>query len=150
MYNQTNTVIHYSVPFLINFVCALILIVLIARSRANTNKKKTRLQVLREQLVKQKELFTPPLAIIVSALPQFIVSFSFACTELNVAWQRYILTIAYFMSYLPQILTYLLYIQPSTFYKSEFHLTSISKILNSHLQQTKLKSRTIVTSKGNK
>lgn len=103
IYNHTNIVIHYSVPFLINLLSAIILIVLITRHRIHTNKKKTYSQVLREQIARQKELFIPPLIIIISALPQLIVSFNFACTELNIAWQRYVLTVAYFLSYLPQI-----------------------------------------------
>jgi hypothetical protein len=139
IYNQINIVVHYSIPFIINFVCTIILIVLIARRRAHNNKKKTRVQIFREQFTKQKDLFIPSFIIIASALPQFIISFNFACTELNIAWQRYVLTTAYFLSYFPQILTFLLYVQPSTFYKSEFQLTQIGKMLNYRRNKMKQK-----------
>jgi hypothetical protein len=130
IYNQINIVTHYTVPFLINVVCTVVLIVEIVHRRARIEKTKTCGQVVREQLIRQKELFIPPLAIIASALPQLIISFSFACMELDNAWQRYMLTVSYFVSYFPQTLSFFLYIQPSTFYKSEFHLTHIGKILN--------------------
>jgi hypothetical protein len=145
IYNQANIATHYSIPFLINFVCTIILIVLIARHRAIADKKKARLQVFREQISAQKELFIPPLIIIASALPQLIISFYFACKELDIPWQRYILTVAYFLSYLPQTLTFLLYIQPSTFFKSEFHLTRIGKLLKPQAHQTKQDHRTVIT-----
>jgi hypothetical protein len=145
IYNQLNIVTHYSIPFLINFVCTIILIVLIARHRAIADKRKSHVQVFREQIIVQKELFIPPLIIIASALPQLIISFNFACKELHNPWQRYILTVAYFLSYLPQTLTFLLYIQPSTFFKSEFHVTLIGKLLTPQVQHTKHDLRTITT-----
>ncbi len=145
IYHQANIITHYSIPFLINFMCTITLIVLIARHRAIADKKKTSIQVFREQIIVQKELFVPSLIIILSALPQLIISFSFACKEFHVPWQRYILTIAYFFSYLPQTLTFLLFIQPSTFFKSEFHLTQIGKWLKSHAHLTKQNPQTVVT-----
>lgn len=148
IYNQTNIVIHHSVPFLINIVCTLIIITQIASRRSRIDRKKAYLQIFREQTAKQKELFIPSLIIIVSALPQFIISFSFACTEMNSDWQRYALTTAYFVSYIPQILTFFLYIQPSTFYKSEFQLTRISKFLKSHCMKDKTSPLKIVLSEG--
>jgi hypothetical protein len=144
IYNQINIVVHYSIPFIINFVCTIILTVLVANSRSHANKKKARVQIFREQFAKQRELFIPSLIIIASALPQFIISFNFACTEPNIAWQRYILTVAYFLSYLPQILTFLLYVLPSTFYKSEFQLTRIGKILNYRRNKMKQKGQPVV------
>jgi hypothetical protein len=143
IYNQANVVIHYSIPFLINFVCTIVLIVLITRQRAIASKKKPRVQVIREQISAQKELFIPPMIIIASALPQLIISFNLACTELHIPWQRYLLIVAYFLSYLPQILTFVLYIQPSTFYKSEFQLTRIGKLLKLQTKQRKQGPRTV-------
>ena len=131
IYNQVNIILHHSVPFFINAMCTIILLVQIASHRSRAAKNKTCIEVFREQCVKQKELFIPALTTIISALPQFIISFSFACREMNNAWQRYALTIAYFVSYMPQILSFFIYVQPSSFYKSEFQLTKIGKLLRS-------------------
>ncbi|CAF0979211.1 unnamed protein product [Didymodactylos carnosus] len=129
IYNQVNIFIHYSIPVLINFISTFISIILIARKRANATRNKTQIRVFREQLQKQKELFIPSLLILLCSLPQFIISFSLACTELNVNWQRYSLTVAYFLSYAPQVSSYFLYIQPSTMYKEQFLQTYVGKKL---------------------
>ncbi|CAF0959549.1 unnamed protein product [Didymodactylos carnosus] len=139
VYNQINTFIQYLVPFFINFILTVILISLIAHKRAaiaDNNKALT--TVYREQFQKRKDLFIPPIIILFCALPQFLISFSLACTELNIAWQRYLLTAAYFCSYLPQVLGYYLYIVPSTFYREEFSATIFGKILKEKNKRTQL------------
>jgi hypothetical protein len=126
-------------------ISPLVVIVLIARHHTIAGRKKTHVQVFREQISAQKELFIPPLIIIISALPEFIISFNFACKELNIPWQRRILTVAYFLSYLPQTLTFFIHIQPSTLFKCEFYLTRIGKIIQLHAQKTKQEPRTAIT-----
>jgi hypothetical protein len=59
------------------------------------------------------------------SLPQFILSFSLACQEFKINWQRYLLIISYFITYLPQVLSFKLYISPSTFYTNEFRATKL-------------------------
>ncbi|CAF1454630.1 unnamed protein product [Rotaria sordida] len=45
--------------------------------------------LLQQQFQQYKELFTPSVLIIFSALPQFIISFSLVCTQfLDIPWQR--------------------------------------------------------------
>jgi len=146
IYNQINTFIHYLVPFLLNFICTIYLTILIVRSRANVDKTKTRLQLLYEHLKKKKEIFVPSIMIILSALPQLIISFSLACTELDTKWERYLLITAYFFSYSPQMLTFHLYVAPSTFFLTEFYLTNIGAKLKQkmnikHQQKLNIKSK---------
>ncbi|CAF5115330.1 unnamed protein product, partial [Rotaria sp. Silwood1] len=108
-YNQAITIFNYIIPCLINFVSALILILVVARKHANTNQQKSYIKVFQQQLQHYKELFIPSVFIILSALPQFIISFSLACTEfLDIPWQRYLVITAYFLSYLPQMTNYIL------------------------------------------
>ncbi len=64
-----------------------------------------------------------------SALPQAILSFLYACTELKQSWQRYTLLTTYFLSYLPQMRGFILYILPSRTFSNEFRLTIIGKRL---------------------
>ena len=49
----------------------------------------------------------------------------YACTELKHAWQRSLLLTAYLLSYLPQILDFIVYVLASTTYKIEFKQTCI-------------------------
>jgi hypothetical protein len=75
----------------------------------------------------QKELYITPIIIVFSSLPQTILSFSYACTELKQTWQRYTLLTAYFFSYLPQVLGFILYVLPSSMFNHEFQQTLIGK-----------------------
>ncbi|CAF1040057.1 unnamed protein product [Didymodactylos carnosus] len=129
VYNQTITILHYILPCIINLTSTFILIIQIAHKRANTNRDQSHTSVLRQQFQQYKELFIPPFFILVSALPQFIISFSLACTEINIAWQRYLLMVAYFLSYVPQLFGYILFILPSALYKTEFYSTTLGRRL---------------------
>lgn len=54
---------------------------------------------------------------------------SYACTELNQSWQGYTLLAAYFFSYLPQMLGFILYVLPSTAFSEKFRQTIIDKVI---------------------
>jgi hypothetical protein len=126
-YNRISTLIHYLFPFFIQIICITLLIVLAARSRVKTiGQKMTFGEVLKKQFETQKELYVTPAIIILSSLPETILTFSFACTELN-DLQRHTLLCAYLLSYGPQVLGFILYVLPSTTYKKEFSETFIGK-----------------------
>jgi hypothetical protein len=74
----------------------------------------------------QKELYITPLVIILSALPQTILSFSLACTQVSYA-KRHILITTLLASYAPQVLGFILYVLPSTGYKKEFEEAPMTK-----------------------
>ncbi|CAF0738413.1 unnamed protein product [Adineta steineri] len=86
-------------------------------------------QNTRKQLQMRKELYVTPMVIILSSLPQVILSFTYACTELKQSWQRYLLLTTYFLSYLPQVLGFALHVIPSKVFKKEFQQTIIGKRL---------------------
>ena len=122
-----STLIHYLGPFLIQAIAITALIILAARSRTKTNAgKMTFRQMLIKQFRTQKELYTTPVIIILSALPQTILTFSFACVELT-DWHRHTLLVTYLLSYAPQILSFVLHVLPSTAYKKEFNDTRFAR-----------------------
>ncbi|CAF3820942.1 unnamed protein product [Adineta steineri] len=136
IYNQTITIFNYIIPCLINFLSALLLILVVARKRANTNQKLSFMKILRHKFQEYKELFIPPIFIIFSALPQFIISFSLACTQfLDIPWQRYLVITSYFLSYLPQMTNYIIFILPSVLYKNELDRTVLGHILKNFKQK---------------
>ena len=128
-YNRVNVLIHYFVPFLIQIISITILIIQLAfsRARTNSNNEQTFTNLFVRQLKMQKEQYVTPMIIVLSSLPQTILSFSYACSELKQSWQRYILLTTYFLSYLPQMLGFILYVLPSTAFVEEFHQTRIGK-----------------------
>jgi hypothetical protein len=140
-YNQVNIILNYVIPFLINLLSTIILVTLITRKRATATTKKVNhshsdenersiFRVYIDLLMKSKELILAPLVTMLPqlfSLPQFILSFSLACQEFNVNWQRYLLIISYFITYLPQVLSFKLYVSPSTLYKGEFYATKLNK-----------------------
>ena len=115
------------------------MIIRIARSRARTsgNQRETFASLFRKQLKTQKELYITSMIIILSSLRQTILSFSYACTGLNRSWQRYTLLAAYFFTYLPQMLGFILYVLPSTAFSEEFRQTIIGKVVLRRRQSSK-------------
>ncbi|CAF3974828.1 unnamed protein product [Adineta steineri] len=143
-YNRVSIFIHHFCPFTIQIICITLLIIFAARSRAKVQKSQMNFyQILRKQFRNQRELYITPIIIILSSLPQIILSFSFACTHFSHG-KRYGLLFAYLLSYLPQTLGFLLYVLPSTFYKSEFIQTNIGQFL---LKRSIIAKQTITTSK---
>jgi hypothetical protein len=128
-YDRISVLIHYIIPFCIQIFSITILIILVARSRSRTgNNHDTFIEYLKRQFKSQKELYITPSVIILSGLPQTILSFSFACLEL-VSWQQHTLLLAYFLSFAPQLLGFVLFVLPSSNYMKEFQATKLSKTI---------------------
>jgi hypothetical protein len=146
-YNQVNIILNYIIPFLINFLSTIILIILIIRRRFAIMAKKENNSSSKESVrmifgiylelwIKNKDLILAPLVTMVPqlfSLPQFILSFLLSCQEFKIGWQRYLLIISYFIFYLPQVLSYKLYVSPSSFYKEEFHSTKLNQRIKRYI-----------------
>jgi hypothetical protein len=130
-YNRVNVLVHYFIPFLIQVISITITLIQTAFSRARTsgNRRETFGDLFMKQFRIQKEHYVTPMIIVFSVLPQAILSFSYACSELKQLWQRYTLLTAYFLSYLPQMLGFILYVLPSTTFSAEFRQTIVGKKL---------------------
>ncbi len=143
-YNHVNVLVHYFIPFLIQIISITILIVQITLTRARTrgSNQQTFMNLFKKQLKTQKEQYVTPMIIIFSSLPQAILSFSYACTELKQSWQRYTLLITYLLSYLPQMLGFILYVLSSTTFSQEFRQTMIGKRLFGRRRQQQVLTTT--------
>lgn len=132
IYNRMSCIFHSLVPFSIQVISITLLIVMAARSRARTSgtdgKRRNFLRQLKTQMLNQKELYITPIFIVLSALPQTVLTFNLACIRLS-HWKRHSLLAATLVSYSPQMFGFLLYVLPSTNYKKEFQLTSIGRRL---------------------
>jgi hypothetical protein len=146
-YNRVNVLIHYCIPFLIHIISITILIILAVWSRASTSGNTQQISVnhSERQLKAQEEQYITSIIIVLSSLPLSILSFSYACTELKQPWQRYTLLTTYFLSYLPQMLGFILYVLPSTTFSEEFRQTIIGKRLLRQPRALTVRQRTIET-----
>ncbi len=130
VYNQVTLIFHHLIPFLVQVIMITLLILLAARSRHRSFGRKTNFRIaLKKQFHIHKELYLSPaiIVLILSILPQGILSSSVACTELK-HWQRYILLITYFLSYVPQMLGFILQVLPSSGYTTEFKESLFGKL----------------------
>ena len=117
----TMNIFHFSIPFAINSISAAIVVLLIARTRLNSQKSKSFKEHLKEQFHHNKHLFISPLILIILALPRLILSFLTGC--MGTARESWFYLFGYYISYLPNIMTVLVFILPSRLYKKEFYKT---------------------------
>ena len=150
IYSRVSTLSHFFLPFTVQLLSISFLIILIARSRVKTVGKQTTFRrVLEKQFRTQKELYVTPIIIVLSALPQGILSLSLACSPPS-DWQRHIILIGYLLSYTPQVLGFILYVLPSSEYKKEFSETTFAKIffswmLKSLVEKQSTQRKTVMT-----
>jgi hypothetical protein len=111
-------IFHFSLPFSINCISAVIVIVIATRTRSNAQKKKSFKEHLREQLQHHKHLLISPLILVVLALPRLIISFLSGC--MKSARDSRIYLIGYFISFIPSMMIFVVFVLPSKTYKKVF------------------------------
>ena len=110
--------IHFSVPFVINFISAMIIIWGTAQQRTSTQANHGFRQLLTQQFHHYKHLLITPLLIVALALPRLIISIVSGCMKSGRnAWLYFV---GYLLSFIPPMLTFVLFVLPSKFYKKEF------------------------------
>ena len=127
-------------PFLINLVCTVSLICLVTKKRMNATGgrspqfnvafKQKRLHLLRSVLTENKELVIGPAFTLVPqlfSLPYVIASLMLQCQSLQHSGLRSLLIVSYFTTFIPPLMSFRLYISPSSFYTKEWQATSIGK-----------------------
>lgn len=113
--NQILMFIHLRTPFSINLTAAGIIIVSIARNRST---------IQRQHSFKQ-HLISATLLLVILALPRCIISLIGGCMKsTHVPW---LLLFGYFVSFVPSMLTFGIFIIPLKTYKKDFN-TAIQKI----------------------
>ncbi|CAF1090135.1 unnamed protein product [Adineta steineri] len=119
-----NNVLHtfqFFVPFMINLIAAVILIVKKTNQQSTIQVNRNRKEILHENYRQHKHLFIAPVVLVILAIPRLAISYSSQCMQTSKdAW---LFLIAYFISIIPPMLTFIIFILPSKFYKKEFHNT---------------------------
>lgn len=117
-YNTATLVLHLLGPFIANLLSAAVIIFGTAHQRSNVQKKKPYRQYLREQLHAHKQLLISPIILVILALPRLIMSILSGC--LNVSNFRWFFLGVYFISYIPAILVFVVFVLPSKLYRKNF------------------------------
>ncbi|CAF4087988.1 unnamed protein product [Adineta steineri] len=125
-WNSFITFVHFLMPFIINLLSIIFIIISIARSRSNLQRRTPFIDHLRLQLKQHKSHLIASCVFIVIALIRLVLSFSSGCMKSpNNSW---LFLIAYLISFLPSMMTFFVYILPSKVYKKEFNATVQQKI----------------------
>ena len=147
LFHQTVTVLHWLVPLLINISCTTTISYVVtkkklsacahntgksdsANSAAISQKSRSRVALLLDVLNENSDLILAPAITIVPqlfSLPLYIVAFLLICQNLETNALRYMLIVCYFTSFLPQLISFLLYVTPSSFFSQEWHATVLAK-----------------------
>ena len=125
IYNNTMHLFHFLLPFLINIISAIFIIITLARQRAVSRRHLSYRELFRRELQQHKHLLVSPLALVIIALPRLIIAFSSAC--MNSARDPWLFLSGYYISLIPSMVTFFIFIIPSSMYKNQF-LQSLSRI----------------------
>jgi len=126
IYNSFITLFHFLVPFLINVISALWIIKNVTHSRSTVQPEQTFNQHLQRQFQEHQRILFAPCILILLSLPRLIISFVSGC--MRSAREPWLYLIGYYLSFIPSMLTFFVFILPSKNYKKELK-TAIEQML---------------------
>jgi hypothetical protein len=137
--------LHSVVPFIINLCSTITIGIMVVKKKMNTrraekSRKMTcigRIRFILSVLNENRELVIGPGLTLIPqlfSLPLFISSFTLDCQNIENSWVRYLLITLYWTSFTPQIISFFLYISPSSFYSDEWHKTKLRQRIISLLR----------------
>lgn len=106
------------IPFLFNFICAIILLIMLSRSKKAVSKE-TYWTVLNRAICEHKDLLISPSVMVIFKLPQLFVMLILKCIKTR--WQFYVSGIAYFLALMPIACGFIIFILPSSSYMKVFN-----------------------------
>jgi hypothetical protein len=118
IYDWILNIIHFSLPFAINCISALTIIITVARTHSNSQKTKSFKQHLREEIHHHKHLLISPCILVILALPRLVISFLPGC--MASARDSWFYLIGYFVSFIPSVMSFVVFVLPSDWYKKIF------------------------------
>lgn len=100
---------------------------------ANDYRAGPRHRVLRNVLTGNMEMIARPAITLIPSsfslflLPLFILAFWLSCRDIDTHPVRYLVLVFYFATFVPSMITFMLYIYPSSFYWKEWHNTKLAQ-----------------------
>jgi hypothetical protein len=117
-YNTTILFIHLIGPFIANLFSALFIIFGTARRRSLAQTNQSYGEHIRGQLHEHKQLLISPAILLILSMPRLIISLLHGCV--NVSDNLWLYFSAYFISFTPSILVFIVFVVPSELYRKTF------------------------------
>ncbi|UJR12211.1 hypothetical protein I4U23_016388 [Adineta vaga] len=116
-YNSISQILHFALPFVLNIISSLFIIIGISRRRSRTQKDQTFKNSISKQLILHKHLLISPITLILLATPRLIISLVSGCMKID--RNPWLPLIGYFISFIPSLLIFVVFVLPSKAYKTE-------------------------------
>ncbi|CAF1473617.1 unnamed protein product [Adineta ricciae] len=136
-YNTIINSFHFFLPFLLNFISVIILLIKLTYQQSNLQRKQISKEIFHQQFQQHKHLLISPIVLVILSIPRLVISYISKCLKSNNDSWLYLS--GYFISFIPSIITTLIFILPSKFYKTELRNTIVH-------YQTKIRRRFYQTS----
>ncbi|CAF4840782.1 unnamed protein product [Rotaria sp. Silwood1] len=118
IFNIFITFFHFLIPFSINLISTITIIISIARSRSKVRPRTPFTQHLRQQLQQHKHHLFASCALILLSIPRLIISLIRGCMKsLRDPW---LYIFGYLISFIPSMMTIIVFVLPVKKYKDEF------------------------------
>jgi len=121
-FTSITTLIHFVGPFIINIISAFGIIFFIAKRRSNLHQTKTLIGHIAQQFSQHKSLIISPIGLIILALPRIILAFQLECIQ-SAREPVTLFLIGYFISFLPPLFVFAVFVIPSKYYRKTFQET---------------------------
>ncbi|CAF1418907.1 unnamed protein product [Adineta steineri] len=114
-YNTAILFVHLIGPFIANLFSALFIIFGTARQRSLAQTSQNYIAHIREQLSEHKQLVISPAILLILSIPRLIISLLSGCVK--VSDKPWLYLSAYFISFTPAILVFVVFVIPSKLYR---------------------------------
>ncbi|CAF1248785.1 unnamed protein product [Adineta steineri] len=115
-YNTAILFIHLIGPFIANLFSALFIIFGTARQRSSAQTSQSYMEHIREQFREHKRLLISPSILLILSMPRLIISLLPGCVK--VSDNPWLYLCAYFISFTPSILVFIIFVVPSELYRN--------------------------------
>lgn len=120
-YNIAILFIHLLVPFIANLCSALYIIFGTARQRSNAQRRESFRAHIIAQIREHKQLLISPLVLLMLSLPRLIIALIPGC--INPSSNEWFYLFGYFISFIPPMLIFVIFVLPSKLYKKSLKET---------------------------
>ena len=117
-YDKFISIFHFVIPFIINMICAITVIMQVIQTRVKLRKNSSQHMVFRKEIKRHKHLIISPLILILLNVPRLIITFLSACMESPS--NPWLFLVGYYISFIPPLSIFSIFILPSEKYKDEF------------------------------
>jgi hypothetical protein len=117
-YNTFILFFHFLGPFAANLFSALFIIFGTVRQRSAAQVGHTYTEQLRRQLREHKQLLISPMVLVLLSLPRLVISLISGCVD--VSRHSWLYLSGYFISFIPSVLVFAVFVLPSGLYKKHF------------------------------